>query len=111
MEILFKGSQSEPYLIEIANHNDGQLEMRCNCQAGINGTHCKHRISVLTRSYSNVIYTDTTKNDLELLESWIPNTKLESAHSYMVECQKKADEWKKELTNAKRKLARIMEGK
>ena len=111
IQILYKGSQHEPYVIEVVKHHDGEIEIACNCQAATTGTHCKHRIAIITADYRNIIYTDKTQDDLIFIESWLPNTDLESAFNYMSECEKKVEEWKKELKNAKRKLARVMEGK
>lgn len=111
IQILYRGSQVDPYHIDIVRHKDNQMEMLCDCPAGIHGTHCKHRIALLTGDYKNIIHTEATDQDLKLIESWIPGTKLEAALNYMSDCEKKAKQATKELKNAKHKLARIMEGK
>lgn len=85
--------------------------MLCDCAAGVHGTHCKHRVALLTSDYKSVIHTETTERDLKLIESWLPGTKLEAALNYMSDCEKKAQAATKELKNAKHKLARIMEGR
>ena len=111
VQILYRGSQAEPYHINTVKQKDGQLEMLCDCLAGTNGTHCKHRIALLTGDYKNVIYTEKTAQHLKLIASWIPGTKLEAALKGLAEHEKKAQDAAKELKNAKRKLARVMEGK
>ena len=111
IQILYRGSQVEPYLIDIVKSKGNQIEMLCDCSAGIHGTHCKHRIALLTGDYKNVIYAEETAQHLKLIASWIPGTKLEAALKDLAEHEKKAQDAAKELKNAKRKLARVMEGK
>ncbi|WP_067096093.1 hypothetical protein [Marinomonas atlantica] len=110
IEIQIQGSQPEPYQVEILKHTDHELEIACDCPAGKNGTHCKHRIEVLTGSYEDVIYDEATIDQLKKLEGWIAGTKVEAALKEVITAEQKLDEYKKLVKNAKRKLARIMEG-
>ncbi len=110
IEIEIRGSQPEPYLVEILKHKDNELEMVCDCPAGQNSTHCKHRIGLLIASYESVIYGETTIEDLKKLATWIPGTKLERALHEVKAAEVELENQKKVVKNAKRKLARIMEG-
>ena len=77
-QITFKvqGSQPEPYTVTF-NRDGKKLVCLCNCQAGVNGLYCKHRLNILMGSIEGVV--GGTEEDVKTILSWLPGTKIEEA--------------------------------
>lgn len=77
-QITFKvqGSQPEPYTV-VFKRNGLNLACLCNCQAGVNGLYCKHRLNLLKGDFKGVV--SGTREAATMVQSWLPGTKIEKA--------------------------------
>lgn len=112
-KLLFQvqGSQPQPYLVEVTRLTNNEVAIYCDCPAGVSGTHCKHRVSILLGDVSTLKWDAKTDKNLQILKEWLPSTKLEQALADMLHTEKRLEDLKVEFKNQKRKLARIMSGK
>jgi uncharacterized Zn finger protein len=100
-----KGSASEPYQILIKK--DGtNLSAFCTCPAGKNGMHCKHRISILSGS-SKAVVSDNISEVAEVA-TWVAGSDIESALHVISELEDHSARIRKELSAAKKSLAKAM---
>ena len=69
-----QGSASEPYSITISL--DGtNLTCLCDCQAGMQGKHCKHWMSVFEGKKQD--YIDLNDAQIDEIQSWLSGSELE----------------------------------
>jgi VWFA-related protein len=54
-EFLVQGSSLEPYEVVFKKRADANLSAYCTCMAGLNGSHCKHRINILKGVTKDVV--------------------------------------------------------
>jgi hypothetical protein len=102
---LVSGSSSSPYQVEFVKDR-GVLKAYCNCLAGSHGSHCKHRINILTGD-SNGIVSDVD-NKFGLIADWLIGTGLESALEELLSAQNENPQDKTRLTKAKKLIAKFM---
>lgn len=76
--------------------------MSCECDAAINGTHCKHRLDLLKGDTSSLL--SANRSDVAILMSWIPGTPVEEATRIVEECERAANLAKRNLSSAKKLL-------
>jgi hypothetical protein len=103
-----QGSSSEPYRVSLIR-DEGATLMVCTCEAGINGMHCKHRVRILLGSSEDVI--DPITDDIKAAAIWIKGTPIESA---LLDCERldaEAEDVKRRLKPAKKRLAASLMGK
>lgn len=107
MEIKFlvKGSSEEPYEVSFL-HDEGKLYIFCTCQAGLNGTHCKHRISIIMGDLTAVI--SENADDFAIVEQWLADTEHRTLIHEMSELESAIQNQQKSLKALKKKLARRM---
>lgn len=97
LKFAVQGSSCEPYVVTIRKAND-RLNAYCTCKAAENGTHCKHRIRILSGSDEAIV--SENLGDLRTVSSWLANTEMERA-------LRDFNDAEKELASAKRKLAKV----
>jgi len=104
-EFLMEGSAPEPYrttfMLEGTN-----LSAYCTCPAGEHGQYCKHRFGIL-RGETKGIVSDNIDQVAEVA-SWLPGTDVDTAILKMAEAEHKYEIAKKELSAAKKQVARAM---
>ena len=107
IEFKVQGSQPEPYTVAFINI-EGVVTAYCNCEAGQNGMHCKHRYRILAGNLENIV----SKNleDIKEVLSWLPGTRIESAVNTFKIAEKNFEKAKKEFPDAKRGLTSAFYG-
>lgn len=100
-----QGSAPDPYQIEF-EHALGQLTARCTCPAGEARQACKHRIRLLAGDLSGMV--DGTAEDVQLLRSLLPRTRLQDAIEAMALAESDMAVAKKRVSAAKHMLSRVM---
>ena len=107
-EITFevKGSSPEPYGVVFVKRSETNLSAYCSCRAGENGQYCKHRFSILEGKTENIV-SDNLKQ-VETVKSWLIGTDVEDAIIKMRKLEEDALKIKKELSAAKKQVAKAM---
>lgn len=104
-EFRVKGSSTEPYKVVI--QLEGQnLTARCDCAAGKNGMHCKHRYNILSGSKKDIV--SGNEDEVKEAASWLSGTDVEAAMQDLMEVEVRAEEIKLELKAAKKLVASAM---
>jgi len=102
---LVQGSAEEPYKVTFQKEGVN-LSAYCTCPAGENGQCCKHRIRILDGSEEGIISENVS--DVKIVKTWLAGTDVEKALIQIVEKERVLEKAKKELSAAKKKLARMM---
>jgi len=102
---LVQGSKDEPYEVNFLREDDN-LTATCTCTAGMIGTYCKHRTSILLGDTSAIVGGDIDRFDE--IENLIPGTDVEDALVDIKELEDEMKQLKKQLTMAKKYLAQTM---
>ena len=105
IEFLVQGSAVEPYVVTFHKEGDN-LTAICDCEAGLHGIYCKHRIGILSRETKNIV--SDNLEDVAIIQSWLQGTPLESALREYRETEKLEAEAKQRFSKAKKALARTM---
>ncbi|MGC8775541.1 MAG: hypothetical protein ACP5R6_09830, partial [Chlorobaculum sp.] len=79
----------------------------CSCSAGENGQYCKHRFNIL-EGITKGIVSDNLLDDVKIVQSWLSGTDVEAAIIKMRELESEAERIKKELSAAKKEVAKAM---
>jgi uncharacterized Zn finger protein len=101
-----QGSAPEPYGVVFVRRSPTKLSAYCSCPAGENGQYCKHRFAILDGIQKHIVSANV--GDVKIVQSWLPGTDVEQALLKMRDLEKKAAAIKKELSMAKKDLARAM---
>ena len=107
-EISFEvqGSASEPYGVVFVKRTDTNLSAYCSCPAGENGQCCKHRFNILDGLTKGIV--SDNLEDVKIIQSWLPGTDVEEALIKMRKLESEAARIKKELSAAKKVVAKTM---
>ena len=107
-EISFEvqGSASEPYGVVFVKRTDTNLSAYCSCPAGENGQYCKHRFNILDGLTKGIV--SDNLEDVKVIQSWLPGTDVEEALIKMRKLESEAARIKKELSAAKKIVAKAM---
>lgn len=103
---LVKGSAAEPYQTEFVKRSDTNISAYCTCKAGQNGMYCKHRFGILEGKTKGII--SDNLNDVEVVQSWLPGSDIETAMIEVKKLETEAAKIKKLLTAAKKQVAKTM---
>ena len=101
-----QGSAAEPYGVVFVKRSDTNLSAYCSCPAGENGQYCKHRFSILAGVTKGIV--SDNLEDVKIIQSWLPGTDVEEAILKMRELEAEAAKIKKELSAAKKFVAKAM---
>ncbi|MFK8067503.1 MAG: hypothetical protein AB8D52_04590 [Gammaproteobacteria bacterium] len=109
-EVTFKvkGSSGKPYEVMFVKRSENLADY-CDCQAGLHGLYCKHRIEILAGESKNIV--SGSNEDHELVLSWFKGTELESVLKEITEVEITQHKIKNELKRLKKKLSRLMHQK
>lgn len=100
-----KGSQPEPY--EVIFYKKGNnFTALCTCPAGVIGTYCKHRFSLISGDINGLV--SNNQDEVYILSEWLKETDVESALNAVNEAEKIVEKAKKDLSARKKALARAM---
>jgi hypothetical protein len=107
-EITFKvqGSVLEPYDVLFVRRSPANISAYCTCPAGENGQCCKHRFSILDGIEKGVVSDNT--DQVAIVKSWLPGTDVEVALKKVQEIEIEAAKIKKQLSAAKKDVAKAM---
>lgn len=105
VEFIVKGSQGDPYAVtfEVSGNNANAF---CTCDAGSNGLWCKHRVGILAGDASRLLSDNAA--DITRVNALIRGTDLETAYADFVKANEAYARAQKELSLAKKALARTM---
>ena len=107
-EITFEvqGSAPEPYGVVFVRRSPTNLSAYCSCPAGENGQYCKHRFAILDGIKKFIVSPNAA--EVKIVQSWLSGTDVEKALLKMRKLEKESVAIKKELSSAKKALARAM---
>ena len=107
-EISFQvqGSAPEPYDVGFVKRSDTNLSAYCSCPAGENGKYCKHRFNILDGITKGIV--SNNSEAVAIVQSWLPGTDVEKALIQMRKLEEEAATIKKQLSAAKKELAKAM---
>ena len=106
IQFLVKGSLDEPY--EVVFMKDGEkISATCTCTAGIYGRSCKHRLNIIDGKRANIV--SDNANEVEIIQTWMPGSQIESALREIEFAEQRAALAKQEVSEAKTRLAQIMQ--
>lgn len=100
-----QGSASDPYIITFTKEGNN-LKAFCDCPAGQNWKHCKHRVGLLTGSTKGLV--SDNSNELVTLQGMMEGTDLEVALGEYLKADEASTEAKKQLTKTKKVLVQAM---
>ena len=103
INFMVKGSAEDPYEVTFLK-NDDKLLVFCTCPAGENRRHCKHRLSIMNGSSSNIVSDNGA--EIATVQAWLQGTDVETALREFNAASDQGDA--KILAAAKLKLARAM---
>lgn len=106
IEFLVTGSTPEPYKV-VFEKKDNSIRALCNCQASVNGKHCKHRISILKGESKDIVSDNLAQ--VNTIAKWLNNTDLEQALEIFNKAESNAEKAKKQLAKAKKDLVKAMQ--
>ena len=109
VRFLVQGSESEPYEVTFTRQDNHRLTAFCTCQAGQNGTYCKHRFNLLDGVLTGVV--SGNESDLGILASWLPGSTLSECLADLAEAERQRQVADGRVKKAKRKLADAMYGR
>jgi uncharacterized Zn finger protein len=99
-------SSGEVYFIEIVRKG-ANLTCTCTCPAGSNGTHCKHRLSILRGDAGMVNAGDT--DQMHWIPQMLAGTDVEQAMARLDELEAQKAEIDRQFKAAKKALARTLD--
>ena len=97
-----KGRDPEAYKVTFIKKGDN-INALCNCRAGVNGLHCKHRLNILAGKDLNLV--SENKEQISIVQSWLPGSDLELAFCDLAEAEHEMDLAKKKVAKAKKLIA------
>jgi len=109
IEFLVQGSAQEPYKVEFYKEADNEFKALCNCPAGKKGQYCKHRFLILSNDINGVVSNNI--EEVKIVSSWLSGSKIEKAMDNLLRLEEIEHLAKQETKNAKKQLAKIMNGK
>ena len=107
MDIVFlvQGSSPEPYKL-LFRRGAANLTARCNCQAGISGMACKHRIRILHGDPEGVVSPNV--DQVPLVASWLSGSDVEIVLNELQAAVARLEQAKLEVSAFKKALARSL---
>jgi uncharacterized Zn finger protein len=107
-ELIFSvksGSTDEIYEVR-ASRNGSDLKITCTCRAGISGTYCKHRFSLLSGEVTDLL--SGNHDDIEALKLLLSGTDVEQCINLVVKAEAELEIAKSKLSIEKKKLGKAM---
>ena len=106
LELLVEGSSGDHY--EVTFSREGNVfRTFCTCQAGQNGTYCKHRVALMEGDLKNLL--GERRGDLtERIASMMQGTEVEQAHQRFKAVQAAHVVAQDDLARAKKAFSKAM---
>lgn len=105
IEFLVQGSSVIPYKVTF-NKVRNNITALCDCPAGINNMHCKHRINILYGCIDNIV--SGNEDDVLIVGNWLPGSDVEEALAQVKNAEDYLKVAQKRLRDYKKKLARVL---
>ncbi len=105
LEFTVEGSQGDAYHV-LFERDGSNLNVFCDCKAGLNGLYCKHRFALMDGDVSRLLSDNAT--DVSRLPKLIAGTDVEAAIADYREAEAAHERANKALKSAKKKLAKAM---
>jgi hypothetical protein len=109
LRFFVQGSEPEPYEVTFRRQDSLQLIALCTCQAGQNGTYCKHRFNLLDGVLTGIV--SGNESDLGILASWLPGSNLSGCLADLAEAERLRQVADGMVKKAKKRLADTMYGR
>lgn len=106
MRFVMRSSSTDGIYEIVAARADGLLRMKCDCPAGENGQHCKHRIALLSGGADQIADADAA--NVAVLRTWLAGTPLENVLADFLACEREMEDLKVRQKAIKRRLASAM---
>jgi hypothetical protein len=107
LQFFVTGSTGNHYEIN-ASREGSRFVMTCNCEAGIFGTHCKHRIALLDGDCSAL--QSENISDIDHLRTMFQGTEAERHYHALVELESQRNSLNKKIKDTKRAFAGSING-
>jgi hypothetical protein len=108
IEFRVQGSEAEPYRVTFIKQTETELFAYCTCLAGSNGQYCKHRFGILAGDTKGIVSENVS--EVHTVQSWLSGTSLERALLAVQTLELEEAKIKKELSSAKKEIAKVMRG-
>ena len=107
-EISFEvqGSAPEPYVVIFVKRSDTNLSAYCSCLDGEYGQYCKHPFNILDGVTKGIV--SDNLDDVKIVQSWLAGTDVEETLIKLRKLEAEAARLKKELSTAKKEVAKAM---
>lgn len=99
------GSTGNLYEITASKVGD-RFIMTCDCEAGIKGTHCKHRTALLDGECSNLL--SDNRADIEKLQQLFSGSNAEKYYCELIQIENEIETLKSKLKSIKRAFSRAI---
>lgn len=101
-----RGSAPEPYRVTFTRGDGGNLTATCNCQAGVTGQYCKHRLAILSGDAAGV--NSANEADVTIVASWLAGSDVDKTLQLLVAAEQELELAKRRVSVAKKAVARAM---
>lgn len=105
LDFRVKSSSGNGEYLVVAWRAGTRLRLTCNCDAGLSGMHCKHRVDLINGSVK--MLASTNAPDVETLISWAKGTPVEAAVAEVANSERDLEVAKRKLATAKKRLAAV----
>ena len=102
-----QGSSDEPYTVRFEKEGSN-LNIWCDCPAGVKATHCKHWMNVFLKEKQ--AYIGVSERELDEVRSWISGSDIEEAWIEFERNKEEEKRVKEERKGIQKKLSRVMRG-
>jgi len=82
---------------------ENKLTVRCDCEAGVRGKHCKHKSNLLLGNY-------TDSDDYREVMGWVRQSPIHELLAKVTLSEVELDEKKRQLDRLKRSLEKVLRG-
>lgn len=106
LAFLVQGSAPEPYQVDFALGDSGNITATCTCPAGAMGQYCKHRFNILAGDLTGIA--SGNEPDVALVSSWLPGSDVERALTALGDAEREFRVAKSRVAAAKKAIAKAM---
>ena len=107
LQFIVNGSSGDRYEI-VAERKGEKFRMSCTCEAGRQGTYCKHRFALLDGETTALLSGNAA--DIERLQDLVHGTTVERRYQLVCALEREKAELEAKLRSEKKALARELAG-
>lgn len=105
IEFEVEGSTGKIYRVKFEKA-ENTVHAFCDCDAGLKGSYCKHRLEIMDGQYNKII--SENLSDLKILKEILSDSELERAYQNLMFAEKRHLETKKDVEKMRKLLSRAM---